>query len=848
MPDDYTPREQLLRAVIAATLTGIGLATGATIPTLAMLAGVAAGIGGNWLANLTEDLYRNACDRTFRSDDELNHDLAWALVTALPAAINSVRRQWRQSEDYQRLRRSADPVDRDKAERTLMSLRWLSQDARRVLTEEALCAAMPDAHGQLHTLAHTTPVAEAQKQAQTLLADRLQPYFVGRPPAFTAFVAERLLASWLLRLREILKDPGERSTRAYRAYTLLWNESISAGLESLTTMTDRTAQEVQHILTEVRRLAAQVAQVATTSPAPPPLLDPSDLERLVRDQVLPRLEAIQRSLEAIHANTDALLAEIARLHALLAGQLDPATQAAYRQQRMELAHQLLAQLPTDALPAPATLPPALPPGSRMPFARTPTFVGRQPDLQAIAVALKEGQAAAVHGLGGVGKTTVAAEFVHRYGAYFAGGVFWLSFANPANIPTEIAQCGGQGHLQLRPDFHTLPLDEQVAAVQRAWAEELPRLLVFDNADTDDAEALVAQYRPRTGGCRVLITSRRGVWDPALGITALPLGVLPRPESVALLRQFRADLADADADALAAELGDLPLALHLAGSFLQKYARSSQGDPAVFLARLRDPALLEHQALQGRALGTAWSYHERSVARAFALSYERLVPDDETDALARALLARAACCAPGEPIPGDLVRALVSTEDDLLAEDARARLTALGLLEQDGDAATLHRLLAAFVRQSDADAEAQGAVEQALMDYPLADIPAAWLPILPHLRHVTAVALRREDAQAATLANNLGYGLDMLADYAAARALYERALAIRERVLGADHPHTALSLNNLAALLTATGDYAAARPLYERALDITERVLGMAHPNTTVVRRNLERLIAQMDGD
>ena len=495
MPDDHAPREQLLRAVIAVTLTGIGLASGASIPALAMLAGVAGGIGGNWLSNLSEDLFRNACDRTFRSDDELNHDLAWALATALPAAISSVRRQWRQSEEYQRLRRSADPVERDTAERTRMSLRWLSRDAARVLTEEALCAAMPDAHGLLHTLAHTTPVAAAQKQAQEVLADKLQPYFVGRPPAFTAFVAERLLASWLLRLREILKDPGERSTRAYRAYTLLWNESISASLESLTTTTDRTAQDVQQILTEVQRLAAQVAQVVATSAAPPPLLDPSDLERLVRDQVLPRLEAIQRSLEAIHADTSAIRAWLEQ-HGPLHRSTDPVLLAQ--------AHTLFAQLPTTALPEPGTLPP----GSRMPFARTTTFVGRVPDLQAIAVALTGGQAAAVHGMAGVGKTAVASEFVHRYGPYFAGGVFWLSFSDPANIPTEIAQCGGAGHLQLRPDFHDLPLAEQVAAVQRAWAEELPRLLVFDNVDTDDAEALMAHYRPRTGGCRVLITSRR----------------------------------------------------------------------------------------------------------------------------------------------------------------------------------------------------------------------------------------------------------------------------------------------------------------------------------------------------
>lgn len=164
-----------------------------------------------------------------------------------------------------------------------------------------------------------------------------------------------------------------------------------------------------------------------------------------------------------------------------------------------------------------------------------TLPQRAIDLLAIAAALQGGQttaigqAATVHGLGGVDKTTVATEFVHRYGAYFAGGVFWRSFADPANVPVEIAQCGGEGHLQLRPDFHELPLEERVAAVQRAWQEDIDRLLVFDNVDTDEAEALVKPYcppgggyRPPSGGCRVLITSRRGAWDASLGTPCPPI--------------------------------------------------------------------------------------------------------------------------------------------------------------------------------------------------------------------------------------------------------------------------------------------------------------------------------------
>lgn len=41
------------------------------------------------------------------------------------------------------------------------------------------------------------------------------------------------------------------------------------------------------------------------------------------------------------------------------------------------------------------------------------------------------------------------------------------------------------------------------------------------------------------------------------------------------------------------------------------------------------------------------------------------------------------------------------------------------------------------------------------------------------------------------------------------------------------------------------DYAGARPLYERALAICEKVPGEEHPHTQIYRRNLEGLLAKM---
>jgi hypothetical protein len=98
-----------------------------------------------------------------------------------------------------------------------------------------------------------------------------------------------------------------------------------------------------------------------------------------------------------------------------------------------------------------------------------------------------------------------------------------------------SSCGGPGYLDLHPDFARLPLPDQVRLVRAAWQEPAPRLLVFDNCED---ERLLAAWRPSSGGSRVLLTSRRGRWSKSLGLQALPLDVLERDESLALLREFR----------------------------------------------------------------------------------------------------------------------------------------------------------------------------------------------------------------------------------------------------------------------------------------------------------------------
>lgn len=307
------------------------------------------------------------------------------------------------------------------------------------------------------------------------------------------------------------------------------------------------------------------------------------------------------------------------------------------------------------IPAPALLPP----GSRMPFSRNPLFVGREGELRALAATFgleapepAGGRAAAVTGPDWIGKTQLACEFVYRYGQFFPGGVFWLNCAAPGGLSAEIAACGAGGQLALRPDFDGLSRDCQVQLVLEAWQSPLPRLLVFDNCDHPD---LLAHWRPHIGGSHMLLTSRRMQWDRALGVYVLPLGVLSRQQSVALLRKHRPDLAPNDLSliAIAAELGDQPLALHRAGSFLARYGGNINLPD--YLSQLRAAAPAAGAALR---LYPPWlqSNYGQHWAHVFVGSQERLDAADGSSRLTVRLAARAVRLAPDEPLarerPGD----------------------------------------------------------------------------------------------------------------------------------------------------------------------------------------------------
>ncbi|MEE9234587.1 MAG: tetratricopeptide repeat protein [Candidatus Acidoferrales bacterium] len=483
----------------------------------------------------------------------------------------------------------------------------------------------------------------------------------------------------------------------------------------------------------------------------------------------------------------------------------------------------------------------LPQGSRMPHASNPLFVGRENELKKLARKLTPGSGttvgvqAAVTGMGGVGKTQLAIEYVHHYGRLYQG-VFWLDMETTENAQSEVARCGGPGGMDL-PRFAQMSLPDQAAAVRATWEDGRAWLLVFDNVQEP---VVVKQWRPKTGCCSVLVTSRRSEWPPELGIEPLPVETLPRENGLELLAQARPAITTDPAQRRSANqicdrLGDLALALSVAATYLRKYKRESLSQ---YLEALRKQPALQDESL-------------KDVGASFTLSYHKLNAKKKTYALAIQLFHLASHFA-----PVSISRQLLAASAELdysqrkqgrQADDALARLRDLGLITEEPDGRILlHRLLCEFARlhpPPDAKADqAAEAVADSLFEFASKEnrtgLPQNLATELPHLRQAAAAAEQRGSPSAGGLYNELGYRAKMVAAYTEAKGHYERALKLLEKHLGSNHPDVATLVNNLGDVLQTLGDLEGAKDHFQQALEIDQAALGPNHPNVAIDVNNL----------
>jgi hypothetical protein len=232
-------------------------------------------------------------------------------------------------------------------------------------------------------------------------------------------------------------------------------------------------------------------------------------------------------------------------------------------------------------------PTALPRIWNVPFRRNPDFTGREELLGSLADQLAGGGTAAgtqvVQGGGGVGKTTVAAEYAYRHRGQF-DVVWWVRAEQSATLISDLADLAVTLGLA-DPDEASQQL---AVAAARRWLDDHDRwLLILDNAQGPDTAigleaplARLVDLLPQVVHGQVLLTSRDASWEQHAALAELE--VFTPQEAVAFLLARSGATDEQAGGQIATLLGWLPLALEQAGA----YVRETRIPLATYLERLR----------------------------------------------------------------------------------------------------------------------------------------------------------------------------------------------------------------------------------------------------------------------
>jgi hypothetical protein len=483
---------------------------------------------------------------------------------------------------------------------------------------------------------------------------------------------------------------------------------------------------------------------------------------------------------------------------------------------------------------------------------------------------------AIHGMGGVGKSQLAIEYVHRFSGEY-DLVWWVPAEESGLILTSLTSLAQRLGLDVSPEANSAvpAVKEALSTGQSGYVNWL---LVFDNAEEPKD---VRQFFPTGGAGKIIVTSRNPEWGR--GARPLEVDVFSRSESIQFLTNRNPNLNAENADRLAEALGDLPLAVEQAAAW-----HSATGMPVEEYLEL-----LEHKRLELLDQEPPPDYR-LTVRAAWRLSLEKL---RATNLGALQLLQVCSFFAP-EPISrrlfaGSPIAPITNELDAALSDTFRLSRAirdiqryALAKIDHRNNTLQIHRLIRLVLDDSMDDEQKlkmrHGAHTLLANSDPSDPRRSDTWPAYGALRlHVNASrAVESPDVRVQELIANLARYLYYWGDHAGSEQLATEALRFRRIDRGPDDPHTlalakwlgwmyfvngkfpeARDLNRetltryrqvfgdedegtldamwvVATDLLVAGDFAAARDLDAEAVEIGRRVLGHDDPAVLIGTNNL----------
>jgi len=486
-------------------------------------------------------------------------------------------------------------------------------------------------------------------------------------------------------------------------------------------------------------------------------------------------------------------------------------------------------LPTDPLPEGTSSGPRFPSDTPQVWGGVPRrnirFTGREQLLTDAYRALQEsGPGAGVvtlHGMSGVGKTQLAAEYVYRFGSEY-DVVWWVPADRRALYRQKLAELAPELGLATGAEY-----GERLRAVRDSLRRGDPHahwLLILDGADEPDQ---IWDLVP-TGPGHVLITSRNPEWSEH-NSNLVEVPVYRRDESVAFIRRRAPRLSPAEADQLAEALEDLPLLLDQTAGWLND-SDLSVDEYIELLEGGIDQDVVKVSADFPLAFQTAWS---------ILLNKLRDTVPESVD-----LLRLCSFFAPGSiPVrllkdmpPGDLPEQVSGLMNDpLLWNKAINQLRQYSVVRLEshesvvdaassGESIYMHRMVHQIVGHDMSEENRQEFIDVVRRALAAADpgrptdtrLWPAYAEITPHLKW--ADVLKSTDPAVQSLVLNCLRYMYLSGEYRAGIKLGERAMAAWRELFGEDHARIWDLSYHYANLLRAVGDYEATEAIERAAVE------------------------------
>lgn len=450
------------------------------------------------------------------------------------------------------------------------------------------------------------------------------------------------------------------------------------------------------------------------------------------------------------------------------------------------------------------------------MAHLPYFVGRAEVLAKLRTALLVGEHATIYsiqGMGGVGKTALAAHLAYQLRSYFPDGVLWAR-VDTSDTMSILSTFASAYDLDVRQYGD---VDSRSRIVRELLAHK-QALIVLDNAQSSEQ---VRPLLPPTGLCAVLVTTRRH----DLAITRGAMRLVLRPfdsnsgESLALFAHVLGE------DRVAAErplfieladlLGHLPLAVDIAAGRL---AYEPGWSTVEFLQRVQ----------QARRLIELES-EDQSVRLSFNASFQHLQAEQQQFFAALGVFA-------GDDFSSEAA-AMVADLPHEVARDYLRKLYALSLVQAGRETAAgqlnryqLHLLLRDYAEQQLSD---KTAVQQRLIHYFVTFAQA-------HHHDFAALDLEKKNVLTALqLAEQMGQMTDFVTGVLSfylfweAKGLYRLAAdflrGVETAISQPDDPMIQLRLHHYRGRLAQRqGEYIEAETQYETALGLARSLEAESH--------------------